>query len=120
MALIGCLSNVGNTAVAISGNSSGGGNTTNSPTMPPRGIWVMNDPAATNTVFYGFANTVTAGNSTLSNTAFDNTNGYPLKAGQERFISAAEFQNAGGVNCSTANLYIITFIAPQRVYFQVM
>lgn len=115
MALIGCLSNVGNTAVALTSAA----NTTNSPTVA-RGVWVMNDPASTNTVFYGFANSVTAGNSTLSNTAFDNTNGYALKAGQEHFIDAIEFQNAGITTINTAQVYVVTFIAPQRVYFRVL
>ena len=117
MALIGSLSNIGNTALCLSGNSAGGGNTTNSGT--PQAIYIINDPLGTNTVWYGFDNTVTAAIATLSNTVNDNTTGYPLKVGQEIQIGAKEFLMRG-LTPSPANIYVITTTAPQRVLYKVL
>lgn len=83
------------------------------------GIRLEADAGNSNTVYYGFANTITLPLAN-GNTTAEMTVGFPLRAGVERIITRAEFQRYYGQAQvpDASKLYVIATAANQRVFWE--
>lgn len=105
-----CLTNFSNTAAtAISADS------TNTVTY---GVTLKCDANNNGAVFWGLANTITI-QLANTNTVNDATVGFPLAAGASYTITPGHFKKAG-VAALPSNVYVITNLLNQRVFFDIL